>query len=352
MSEEEIEEIEEKYLARRVARRGVTGRPTLISMRPKKRYGQHFLQAAWADKLVAAIDPQPDDAFLEIGPGPGALTLRLAPRVASAHRDRARSRDGCVAGAESAAERDARPGRLPRVRSRLSPVRASASGSPETFRITSPPLFCSRSLALIVVAVRFVDATLMLQREVADRIHAQPGTRDYGVLSIFVQLHADVRPLLSLPPGAFRPAPKVHSTVVLPAVPAARRRGAGRTGVRGDGSHDVHATAQDPAQCAAALRRRPRAGCPRGSDERGDRSIAPTRDAATDRACAACGVFRYGFAVSCAIVCAILRSPWSAVPAAPGGHTSRGSPPQYTQAPPARAALLAGRVLRLVERPV
>src|SRR4026209_2447996 len=51
-------------------------------MRPKKRYGQHFLEAAWADKLVAAIDPQPDDRFVEIGPGPGALTLRLAPRVA------------------------------------------------------------------------------------------------------------------------------------------------------------------------------------------------------------------------------------------------------------------------------
>ena len=51
-------------------------------MRAKKRCGQHFLEAAWADKLVAAIDPQPDDRFVEIGPGPGALTLRLAPRVA------------------------------------------------------------------------------------------------------------------------------------------------------------------------------------------------------------------------------------------------------------------------------
>ena len=51
-------------------------------MRAKKRYGQHFLEAAWADKLVAAIDPGIDDRFLEIGPGPGALTLRLAPRVA------------------------------------------------------------------------------------------------------------------------------------------------------------------------------------------------------------------------------------------------------------------------------
>src|SRR5687768_11005202 len=51
-------------------------------MRAKKRFGQHFLEAAWADKLVTAIDPKPEDHFVEIGPGPGALTLRLAPRVA------------------------------------------------------------------------------------------------------------------------------------------------------------------------------------------------------------------------------------------------------------------------------
>src|SRR5687767_2978355 len=51
-------------------------------MYPKKRYGQHFLLPQWADKVVAAIDPQPGDRFLEIGSGPGVLTTRLAPRVA------------------------------------------------------------------------------------------------------------------------------------------------------------------------------------------------------------------------------------------------------------------------------
>jgi 16S rRNA (adenine1518-N6/adenine1519-N6)-dimethyltransferase len=54
----------------------------------------------------------------------------------------------------------------------------------------------------------------MVQREVAERIVAGPGTRDYGVLSIFLQLHADVRTVLKLPPGAFRPAPRVHSSVI------------------------------------------------------------------------------------------------------------------------------------------
>ena len=58
------------------------------------------------------------------------------------------------------------------------------------------------------------DATLMVQREVADRIEGKPGTKDYGTLAIFVGLRADVRRLLSLPPGAFRPMPKVHSAVL------------------------------------------------------------------------------------------------------------------------------------------
>jgi 16S rRNA (adenine1518-N6/adenine1519-N6)-dimethyltransferase len=58
------------------------------------------------------------------------------------------------------------------------------------------------------------DATLMVQREVAARIAAPPGGREYGVLSILVQLHADARVVLTLPPGAFRPQPKVHSAVV------------------------------------------------------------------------------------------------------------------------------------------
>jgi len=48
---------------------------------PRRRFGQHFLAPAWADKVVRAIRPERDERFLEIGPGPGALTLRLAPRV-------------------------------------------------------------------------------------------------------------------------------------------------------------------------------------------------------------------------------------------------------------------------------
>jgi len=65
-----------------------------------------------------------------------------------------------------------------------------------------------------VASPAIVDATLMLQLEVADRLTARPGTKEYGVLTIFVTAQADVARVLTLPPGAFRPAPKVHSALV------------------------------------------------------------------------------------------------------------------------------------------
>jgi 16S rRNA (adenine1518-N6/adenine1519-N6)-dimethyltransferase len=182
-------------------------------MRAKKRYGQHFLQPAWADKLVAAIDPRADEWFVEIGPGPGALTLRLAPRVAG------------VTAIELDAElvsllRPKVPPNVTLLHADFLDVDLGAVGPGRAFRVAGnlPYNVSSPILFALIAAYRrgaaIVDATLMLQREVAARIHAAPGNREYGVLSIFVQLHADVRPLLSLPPGAFRPVPQVHSSVV------------------------------------------------------------------------------------------------------------------------------------------
>lgn len=184
-------------------------------MHPKKRYGQHFLLPQWADKLVDAIEPRPGDRFIEIGPGPGVLTLRLAPRVAHL----------------TAVEVDQEMVELlaPKLPSNVTlvhqdfldtPVGWPVDGSEDTIRVagnlpynvSSPILF--RLIESYKRHGRFGDATLMLQREVAERIEAGPGSKVYGVLSIFVQLHADVRRVLALPPGAFRPAPKVHSSVI------------------------------------------------------------------------------------------------------------------------------------------
>jgi 16S rRNA (adenine1518-N6/adenine1519-N6)-dimethyltransferase len=184
-------------------------------MRPRarKKFGQHFLEAAWADKVVAAIDPKPDDRFVEIGPGPGALTLRLAARVAQVVAvevdrvmvDALRPRLPANASVFHADFLDVDLATLPIER----PFRVAGN---LPYNVSSPILFAL--LNAHRAAGGIADATLMLQREVADRITASPGTGDYGVLSILVQLHADAARVLALPPGAFRPAPKVHSAVV------------------------------------------------------------------------------------------------------------------------------------------
>jgi 16S rRNA (adenine1518-N6/adenine1519-N6)-dimethyltransferase len=184
-----------------------------MGVRAKRRYGQHFLQDAWADKLVGVIEPQPDDRFIEIGPGPGALTLRLAPRVSSVTAIEVDHE--MVATLEPTL-----PSNVTLIHADFLKVNLAAISEGHRFRAAgnlpyntaSPILF--RLLETYRNTGLAVDATLMVQREVADRITASPGTGDYGVLSIFVQLHCDVRRVLALPPGAFRPPPKVHSAVV------------------------------------------------------------------------------------------------------------------------------------------
>jgi 16S rRNA (adenine1518-N6/adenine1519-N6)-dimethyltransferase len=181
-------------------------------VRARRRFGQHFLEPAWADKLVAAIEPKPDERFLEIGAGPGALTLELAPRVAhltaiEVDRDLAAALGPDLPSNVELVVADFLDLDLARFLE-AAPVRVAGN---LPYNLSSPILF---KVIDVARTSRIVDATFMLQREVAERLAARPGSGDYGVLSISVQLHADVRRMLTLPPGAFRPAPKVHSAVV------------------------------------------------------------------------------------------------------------------------------------------
>ena len=184
-----------------------------MSHRPRKRFGQHFLAPAWADKVVGAIQPKRSDRFLEIGPGPGILTSRLAPRVESLvaieiDRDLAADLRATLPSNALVVEGDfLKLGLSPFLRD--GPLRVAGN---LPYNISSPILV--KLLATAGQSPQLVDATVMLQLEVADRLAAQPGTRDYGVLTILTATQADVRRLLTLPPGAFRPAPKVHSAVV------------------------------------------------------------------------------------------------------------------------------------------
>jgi 16S rRNA (adenine1518-N6/adenine1519-N6)-dimethyltransferase len=195
----------------------------------RKRFAQHFLTSVWAEKVVAAIEPHPGDAFLEIGPGTGSITLPLAstgaPIVAvELDRDLVRLLADQVPSNVtliSADFLDLDPVPLLRGLEPQRPPDALESGrSPFRFRAVGnlPYNVASRIVLRLVEFHRrqplFADATVMLQREVADRLLGEPGTKDYGVLTILTTLHARVTRLLDLPPGAFMPRPKVHSTVV------------------------------------------------------------------------------------------------------------------------------------------
>jgi 16S rRNA (adenine1518-N6/adenine1519-N6)-dimethyltransferase len=182
----------------------------------RKRFGQHFLEPSWIGRLVEAIGPRASDTFLEIGPGRGALTLALAPRVArlvaiEIDRDLAR---GLTRRAPPNAEilsADFLKVEARELVALLGDGRVRVAGN-LPYNVSSPILF--RLLDLQRRHGLFGDATLLLQREVVDRITAGPGTRDYGVLTVFVRLAADAERVLDLPPGAFRPAPRVSSALV------------------------------------------------------------------------------------------------------------------------------------------
>ncbi len=184
--------------------------------RTRKRFGQHFLEPAWADKVLEAIAPCPNDRFLEIGPGPGILTLRLAPRVArlvavEIDRDLAAALQPRLPHNASLVVADILEVDLDAVLPPpdiVAPLRVAGN---LPYNISSPILFRLEDLN----RTRPInDATLMLQREVADRLLARPGTAEYGVLSVFIQWRAEVTRLLSLPPGAFRPPPAVRSSLI------------------------------------------------------------------------------------------------------------------------------------------
>lgn len=181
----------------------------------RKRFGQHFLEAAWVAKLLEAVDLRGDDTFLEIGPGRGALTGPLAARVAriiavEIDRDLAAALPPRVPSNVRIVQGDFLDVDLGEtLRGERLPVRVIGN---LPYNISSPILF--RLVEAADEGRTLSDATLMLQKEVVDRLVASPGTRDYGALAIQIALVADVERLLTLPPGAFRPPPAVISAVV------------------------------------------------------------------------------------------------------------------------------------------
>src|SRR5262245_31111290 len=154
------------------------------------------------------------DVFLEIGPGRGALTRPLAARVerlvaVEIDRDLAAALPAQLPSNVRIVQGDFLDVDLAGLLESDGAVRVVGN---LPYNVSSPILF--RLLDASGYGTKIRDATLMLQKEVADRLVAKPGTSDYGVLAIQVALVANVERLLSLPPGAFRPPPKVRSSVV------------------------------------------------------------------------------------------------------------------------------------------
>lgn len=177
--------------------------------------------------MVATIDVQPQDVLLEIGPGAGAITLPLsqtgAPILAvEIDRDLAADLARQVPPNVSLITTDFLKTDVLPFLTALQPNRppGAPSDEPRRFRvvgnlpynISSPILF--RLIELSRAHGLLTDATLMVQREVADRLVARAGTKDYGVLSIFAQIYADIDRRLDVPPSAFSPPPSVRSSVI------------------------------------------------------------------------------------------------------------------------------------------
>ena len=186
-------------------------------MPSKPKLGQNFLRDQQAvQRIVSSLGDIGSRTIVEIGPGKGAITDLLATRakhLIAIELDREL--------AWKIEQRFAPENGLPRVTVARQDVlqfdftaAAREAGQPLLvvgnlpYYITSPIL-----LHLAAHAKSLERAVLMVQREVADRVTAQPGTREYGLLSVTLQLYGSAEALFTLPPSAFNPPPDVHSTV-------------------------------------------------------------------------------------------------------------------------------------------
>src|SRR5687768_13603873 len=182
-------------------------------VRAKKSLGQNFLiDPNIQRKIVAAVEPQPDDVVVEIGPGQGALThhlvaatqrviaIELDDRLADQLRDQLGSHPGFELVHADALEVDLGTLELPNDFKIIGNI---------PYNITTPLLF-----KLLQRAHRPRTLVVMVQKEVAIRVTASAGQREYGALSIGVQSIADAERLFNVPRGAFRPVPGVDSAVL------------------------------------------------------------------------------------------------------------------------------------------
>jgi 16S rRNA (adenine1518-N6/adenine1519-N6)-dimethyltransferase len=181
-----------------------------LSHRPRKRFGQNFLHdPVVIQRIIAAIAPRPGEHLVEIGPGQGAITRHLlsaageldAVELIDLLRESCRSLGELRLHSADALKFDfcslAAAGERLRVVGNL------------PYNISTPLLF-----HLLDQAACIHDMHFMLQKEVVERMAAEPGNKSYGRLSVMLQTRCNVEALFAIGPGAFKPAPKVDSAFV------------------------------------------------------------------------------------------------------------------------------------------
>lgn len=192
----------------------------------KPKLGQNFLiDSGAARRIVEALGDISNRIVIEIGPGRGVLTDLLIPRakrVIGIELDRVlaaqlRLRYSARNNVEILESDFVTAGFASMVGRRPGPLHDLRPTQPETVDVVGNlPYYVTSDIVLRILALHshIERAVIMVQREVADRIAAAPGSRDYGLLSATVQLFARVDALFTLPPSAFAPPPKVHSGVI------------------------------------------------------------------------------------------------------------------------------------------
>ena len=183
------------------------------SHRPRKRFGQHFLHdPGVVERIVAAVAPGPADHIVEIGGGHGVLTRPLAQHVGrldviEIDRDLGAELSTAFAGEPHVSIHIADA--LEFDLGRLCPASSLRVAGNLPYNISTPLLFRLLSFRSIVR-----DMHLMLQKEVVDRMIALPGSRRYGRLTVMLAQWTDIETCFDIGPGAFRPPPKVWSSLV------------------------------------------------------------------------------------------------------------------------------------------
>jgi 16S rRNA (adenine1518-N6/adenine1519-N6)-dimethyltransferase len=196
-------------------------------IKAKKSLGQNFLtDQRVARRIIDAVSPLPTDIVIEIGPGAGALTRMLVERsgyveaveidarLADALRRSLKAENVSIVAADALGLDWGEL--ITDAKSKLHSLRRDDQDRKRVRIVANLPYYISTPIIerLLSMGRSVFDMTLMLQKEVADRITTGPGSKEYGYLSVMVQYYCIATKLFEVPPSAFTPVPRVQSAVI------------------------------------------------------------------------------------------------------------------------------------------